>query len=284
MTLRKTFLTASIAILAASALATPARGQVTIFPKRVVFSDRLRTAEVTLVNQGDRPLTYRIGLVEERMTPAGMLEAAEPAPAAPAAPAGSRPAIDLLRYSPRQVTVAPGTPQTIRLLLRKPEDLPPGEYRVHLLCRALPPETDGADVESLSGGNGLAVKVIPVPAVSIPVIIRHGDGLQVSARLSSLAFDPDARTLSYRLEREGDISVYGDLTATFQPDGGGPEQVVGRARGVAVYAELAAIEQRLTLDSSLRTAKGRLRLRFTSQPEDDGRGPAVSAEAETRIP
>lgn len=279
MRLQKTFSIAAAAVFAVAALAAPARaGQLTVFPKRVVFSDRQRTAEVTLINQGDRPLTYRIELIEQRMTPAGTLEIMEPASG------GTRSAIGLLRYSPRQVTVAPGAPQTVRLLLRKPEDLAPGEYRVHLLCRALPAESEGNDVEALDGGEALAVKVIPIPAVSIPILVRHGDGLRVSARLAGLDFDPGSRTLSYRLEREGDLSVYGDVTATFEPADGGPGQVVGRARGVAVYADLDGVEQRLTLDPGFAAGRGRLRLRFASRPEDDGGGPGVSAEAETQTP
>ncbi|HYG61860.1 MAG TPA: hypothetical protein VEL74_04725 [Thermoanaerobaculia bacterium] len=276
MSAMKTFLIASVAIFSAAVLAMPAHaGQVAIFPKRVVFSGGLRTAEVTLANQGKRPVTYRIELIEQRMTPAGMLETVT-------APSGPRSPIDLVRYSPRQISVAPGAPQTVRLLLRTPADLPPGEYRVHLLCRALPDESELADVAALAENEGLAVKLIPIPAVSIPILIRHGDGLRASVRLSGLAFDPEARSLSFRLEREGGLSVYGDLTATLLPADGGPEQVIAQARGLAVYTELGALEQRLALAAGL--PKGRLRLRFTSRPQDDGGGPAVSAEAETEIP
>jgi hypothetical protein len=271
--MRKTFLTVSLALFTAASVARA--GQVAVFPKRVVFGDRLRTAEVTLVNQGDRPLTYRIELIEQRMTPVGALE--------PAAP-GERSALDLLRYSPRQVTVAPGAPQTIRLLLRKPEGLPPGEYRVHLLCRVLPSESAGADVESQGENNGLTVRLIPVPAVSIPVLVRHGEGLRGSVQLSGLTFDPDAQALSFRLEREGDVSVYGDLTAVFQPANGGPEQVVGKTRGMAVYTEIPSIQTRLALDPGHPLPDGRLLLRFASRPEDDGGGPVLSAEAEVQVP
>jgi hypothetical protein len=49
-----------------------------------------------------------------------------------------------------------------------------------------------------------------------------------------------------------------------------------------VYTEIASVEQRLPL--SLPAAAGRLRLRFSSRPEDDGGGPAVTTEAEVQIP
>jgi hypothetical protein len=269
------------ALLLSAAAAAPARAQATgsmIFPKRVVFTGRARSAEVTLVNPGSQPVTYRVELIDQRMTPAGGLE--------PPSEPVERSATGLLRYSPRQVTVPPGTSQTVRLLLRKPADLPPGEYRAHLLCRTLPPEDAVGDVESLKDGKDLAVRLVPLPAVSIPVIVRHGDDLRASVRLSGLAFDASAPALSFRLEREGGASVYGDLTATFQPAGAGPERVVLRARGVSVYAELPAIEQRLALpaENGASLAHGRLRLRFLSRPADDGDGPQVSAEADLQIP
>ena len=38
----------------------------------------------------------------------------------------------MIRYAPRRVTVPPGGSQQIRILLRRPRDLEPGEYRSHL--------------------------------------------------------------------------------------------------------------------------------------------------------
>lgn len=261
----------------ATAPASAQAGGSMIFPKRVVFTGRVRSAEVTLVNPGPLPVTYRVELIDQRMTSTGSLE--------PPSEPVERSATGLLRYSPRQVTVLPGTSQIVRLLLRKPADLQEGEYRAHLLCRALPPEDAVSDIETLKDGKALEVRLIPLPAVSIPVIVRHGEDLRASVLLSGLALDSDAASLAFRLEREGGASVYGDLIATFQPAGTGPERVVARARGIAVYAEIPAVEQRLVLSTGGDAlAGGRLRLRFTSRPDDDGGGPQLSAEAEIQVP
>ena len=40
-------------------------------------------------------------------------------------------------------TLAPHQPQAIRIAARPPQGLPDGEYRVHLLFRAIPPATPG---------------------------------------------------------------------------------------------------------------------------------------------
>ena len=46
---------------------------------------------------------------------------------------------EMILYAPRRVTLPPNQPQAIRLSARAPEGLADGEYRVHLLFRAIPP-------------------------------------------------------------------------------------------------------------------------------------------------
>ena len=47
----------------------------------------------------------------------------------------------MIIYAPRRVTLAPHEPQAIRIAARPPQGLPDGEYRVHMLFRAIPPAT-----------------------------------------------------------------------------------------------------------------------------------------------
>src|SRR4051812_10595735 len=79
------------------------------------------------------PATYRISVEFRRMTPDGKLEdVTEPT-------AQEKAAAAMIVYAPRGVTLAPREPQSIRIAARPPEGLPDGEYRVHLLFRAIPP-------------------------------------------------------------------------------------------------------------------------------------------------
>src|SRR5450432_1333782 len=103
-----------------------ARADLMLFPTRIVFDKNQRAAQVELINQGKAPETYRISVVNRRMTETGEIVAAD------AAEGGEQFADAMLRYSPRQVTIAPGSSQTVRMLLRKPDNLAPGEYRSHL--------------------------------------------------------------------------------------------------------------------------------------------------------
>ena len=125
-------LTVALALITPSLL--PAQqGGLLVAPTRLVFEGRSRGGEVTLVNSGTETTTYRIEVIRLRMKEDGSFEdVVEPQ-------AGERFANDLIRYSPRQVTLDPGVPQTVRVQLRLPAALEEGEYRSHLLFRAIPP-------------------------------------------------------------------------------------------------------------------------------------------------
>ena len=128
-------------------------GDLVVAPTRIVFEGRTRTAQLSLLNKGSAAATYRISLINMRMTEdGGFKEIDEPAP-------GEQFADRLIRYAPRQVVLAPGDSQAVRLLLRKPRGLEPGEYRSHLLFRAIPLQNIGKSVEEPSSddtGGGVA--------------------------------------------------------------------------------------------------------------------------------
>ena len=62
----------------------------------------------------------------------------------------------------------------------------------------------------------------------------------MTAKLANLAMlpadeDNPLPRLTFTIDREGDRSTYGDLTAIFKPKGGGEELVVGQIMRLAVY-------------------------------------------------
>ncbi|MBI5836570.1 MAG: molecular chaperone [Candidatus Eisenbacteria bacterium] len=206
-------------------------GGLLVGPTRVVFEGGVRSAQLTLVNTGARMATYRLRIIRMRMTETGEIREIQDAEGAELF------ADSLVRFSPRRVELAPQVPQTVRLQLRKPADLPPGEYRSHLLIQALP-EQAGEDSSDLATRT-LTLRLKPVFGVSVPVIVRHGE-TRASIRLSEVSLDdpagaPPQERVRVVLDREGNRSVYGDLTAVLE-SGPGEREVVGLARGVAVYA------------------------------------------------
>lgn len=257
-------------------------GDLMVSPKRVVFEGRERSALLTLVNRGSATATYRISFVNIRMREdGGFEEIEEPVE-------GQRFAQDFFHYSPRQVTLEPGASQQVRLLLRRPADLETGEYRSHLRFLAVPlPEKAGTTLDELVGeSTKISFKLTPVFGVTIPVIVRQGS-LSAEVELTELAVtelgDGRSPEVSFRLERRGDRSVFGDLTFTFEPLDGAEPTVVGVVHGIAVYTPNRSRTVHLPLHTAdgAGLGEGVLRATYAARPDE---GAAVLAEGRTRIP
>lgn len=244
-------------------------GDLLIAPTRVVLDGRVRTAEITLVNIGATAATYRISLVRQRMTEDGRFEeVVEPLE-------GEQFADDLIRYTPRQAVLEPRVAQTVRLQLRKPADLGSGEYRSHLLFRAIPAvaEATGEDVPT---DGTLGIKLIPVYGISIPVIVRNGE-TWAQVTICDLELKPGNEeaphpALQLVLNRTGNRSTYGDITVTTRFAGDSRDTVLARVAGLAVYVPNPL--RRLTLALQVPAGKSlsgaRVQVEYRERPEDGG--------------
>lgn len=253
-----------------------------LYPTRVVMDAKDRAAQVELVNRGNKPETYRISIVNRRMTDTGeILEARDAQP-------GEQFADAMLRHSPRQVTLQPGVGQTVRIGVRRSASLAPGEYRSHLQFDRVPDATGQADLEAIvkPEEGQIAISLQALVGASIPVIVRQGD-TAVTAALDSLALEPapnkdSAALLAFQIKRDGNRSVYGDLVVSFTPDGASAVEV-GRVAGVAVYVpntfRLAKLP--LKLPDGMDLAKGLLTLRFSERPDAGGK---LIAQATLALP
>ncbi|HTF84838.1 MAG TPA: hypothetical protein VL987_09655 [Cellvibrio sp.] len=249
--------------------AVPAFAELMLYPTRVVIEGNQRTAQIQLINNGTESKTYRIAVVNRRMSETGgFVDIDEPLP-------GELFADHMLRFSPRQVTLAPGAGQTVRVMVRKPANLAEGEYRSHLLFSQQPEASGQNSVETRKEHDkGIGVVITPLIGASIPLIVRHGK-LDAEVKLTHLELQQSrgqASFLALRLERSGERSVYGDLTVTFTPKGGS-ETVVARANGVAVYSPNPVRRARLALElpGEKPLANGSLRVTFQEQAEAGGK-------------
>ncbi len=243
-------------------------------PTRIVFEGGKRNAQLTVVSQRDVPGTYRVSLVRMRMTEDGAIqEVAEPLP-------DEQFADTLVRFSPRQAELQPRVPLTIRLQVRLPAGLPAGEYRSHLVVRAVPPPREAVE-DSAEPVTGVRIQITPAYGVAIPVIVRQG-ATEATVSLAGLELrgagpgDPRQR-LALELQRAGNRSVYGNLAVTLVPKSGRP-LVVGRANGVAVYTPNAVrrLEVPLELPAGAPLAGGRLDVTF-AEPGSRHAAPATAS-------
>ncbi|NNG22998.1 fimbrial biogenesis chaperone [Telluria aromaticivorans] len=251
------------------ATCSPAFAELMLHPTRLVFDKNTRAAQIELINNGSKPASYRISLVNRRMTEAGQFEAAD------TAQDGERFADSMLRYSPRQVTLQPGTAQTVRVMLRKPADLAEGEYRSHLLFDKLPDVEGNASIENRGAGEAqIGVTINAMVGASVPLIVRHGN-VGASAGLAGLALQKDAArrpVLTLRFEREGSSSLYGDVSVSFTPRGGKPVSL-GQVGGIAVYTPNRMRQAALPLQvpDGVTLAGGTIEVAYHERPEAGGK-------------
>lgn len=245
-------------------LTTPAaaQGDLLIAPTRMVVNGN-GSSQVILSNIGANAATYRITLELRRMQPDGDLAEIPEEQANPT----ERAALDMIRYSPRRITLAPNQPQAVRISVRPPEGLPEGEYRVHMSFRAVP-DVVPVTAQPFATPTGLTINLTPIYGITIPLIVRQGQ-LQGGATISNphVVRDGQNQTLRLDMTRTGSRSIFGEIRV-LAPGNGEP---VYLARGIAIYPELTA--RALTLPLSAEQAaklKGPLRFEYRELPENGG--------------
>jgi P pilus assembly chaperone PapD len=195
---------------------------------------------------------------------------------------------DMIRYSPRQVTLEPGQSQTVRLMLRKKKGIEDGEYRSHMLFQSLP-DASASDVSSLADGKSdkLSINLIPVVGITIPVIVRQGK-LESVVSLSDFEIRQSntvkaESVLSFTINRDGNKSAYGDFRVYFTPKDG-KAVTIGQVNGVAVYTSTSSrtLDIKLQLPDGFKLSNGELHVTYLKSGEDSKTG--LIAESRMLIP
>jgi fimbrial chaperone protein len=221
----------ALIVMAVTLVPVPAHADLTILPIRVLMEDRDRNAELTLVNTSDTTNTYRLEWRHRRMKEVGGYEHLD----APLDPLFNPD--ETIKFSPRHVTIAPGQTQRIRLSLRKPADLPDGEYRAHLVLK----KVAGAVPRGNKPQSGLSVQVQTNVGFSIPVVVRQGP-YDAAVKISNPQFSQPARPgdvphMTLNLSRTGIHSINGTVRVYWTPEGA-DERLVGQAKNVNVFHEI----------------------------------------------
>ncbi|WP_447758249.1 fimbrial biogenesis chaperone [Sphingopyxis fribergensis] len=260
----RAFCLLSAAAFGAAASPVLAAGDLLVAPTRVILSGS-RGTEVVLNNIGAEPATYRISLEIKRMTAEGGLDEI----AEDKVNMAERTALDMIAFSPRRVTLPPNQPQVVRVGVRVPEGTPPGEYRAHMLFRAVPDAVAAVSADPAKpAGEGVSIALTPIYGITIPVIVRVGDlGAEASIGEAWVSETQDGPAFNFDLARTGNRSVYGDIEVT-RP--GAPEPLLV-ARGIAVYPEVGARKVSLRVPGELAAKlKGPVRIRYTEDREIGG--------------
>jgi P pilus assembly chaperone PapD len=242
-------------------------GDLLVAPTRIVLNGS-RGTEIVLSNIGDDVATYRVSVELRRMKPDGTLE--------DVAQANEREKTsqNMILYAPRRVTIAPNQPQTIRIAARAPAGLADGEYRAHLLFRAVPPPRPVAPPTQV---KGVSFELIPIYGVTIPVVVRMGN-LAAKVGIANVALtkaEDGKLAVSLDLTRAGDRSVYGDVRV-FKA---GIKDPIAIQRGVAIYTEIGTRHMVIPIEPTVAaSAAGPVTVDFV---ESSDNGPVALAETRT---
>jgi len=257
-------LIAPIAIIIA-APATAGVGDLLVAPTRIVLNGS-RGTQIILNNIGDDVATYRISVELRRMTPDGSLvDVAAPNDAEKAAE-------EMILYAPRKVTLPPNQPQTINIAARAPAGLADGEYRVHLLFRAIPAPRPVTAEQTAQ--KGISFALTPVYGVTIPVIVRLGN-LQARAGIADvhLVKEGGKPAVALQLSRSGTRSTFGEVRVMKA----GIKDPIAIQRGVAIYTDVSQRSVAIPVnDKLLASANGPVTVQYVETTEA---GPQVIAEA-----
>jgi P pilus assembly chaperone PapD len=253
------------------------QGDLLITPRRVVFEGNKDRQEITLANTGNDTARYTVSFVQYRMTEEGTFEQiTEPDP-------GQNFADPYLRYFPRTVTLGPKESQVLRMQLRRTPDMVAGEYRSHMYFRAVPEEKPLGEEDQLEDTTAIGIRLTPIFGITIPIIVRVGE-LKSTITLTDIALVPREDTtlwMNVTFRREGNQSVYGDLTVEYVlPDGNRID--VGIVRGIAVYTPNSTRQFSMELQKpdGVDYTKGKLVIRYSSSSEAK---PEVYAETELKL-
>ncbi|CAN5131769.1 hypothetical protein BH09PSE3_BH09PSE3_21460 [soil metagenome] len=244
-----------------------AAGDLLVAPTRVILNGG-RGTEVILNNIGSEPATYRISLELRRMTADGQLVEVLP----DASNDKEKATLAMISYAPRRVVLPPNQPQAVRVGARFAAELPDGEYRAHMLFRAIP---DAKAVTATPAREGLSISLTPIYGVTIPIIVRKG-ALKASAAISDVHMNRTAEgpAIAFTLSRSGDRSTYGRIKITKA----GQAKPLFEARGIAVYAEIGQRTVTLPVQDAAAAAQltGPVKIEYL---EDDEAGGGMIAEA-----
>lgn len=161
--LKKFAVTALIAVsMAFSTMisASPAQAQgvtgsgLAVAPTRLAIDPDERGAELRLQNRSETDATYRISVTQVEPGPDG------------------HQADDMIRFSPRQVTVPGNGTQMVRVAVRRPADLPAGEYAARIRFEAVPTGNPTQAFEA-TDDDSIAIELEAIYALTLSVVIHQ---------------------------------------------------------------------------------------------------------------
>ena len=257
---------AAVLALGVTQFVRAAAADMLILPMRVYFKDGERMKGLTTVNTGNVQAIYRLTFNHKKQMPDGSYANLDST-----LTPGYDPS-EWLVYSPRQVDLAPQAKQGVRISLRRPADLPDGEYRVHAVLKRVAREN--IEMRGEDAPKGATATMMINVGFAIPVIIRKGKydttaHIKDFKMVSPAAGEKDQRARAeLTVVRKGKYSSVGRLEAFWTPPGGGEEVMVSPRNSLIIFPEVEERSTKIVFDRAVQG--GKLRVVYLGMEADTG--------------
>jgi hypothetical protein len=238
------------------------KAELILIPTRIILDQKDRYASLTIKNSGDATGQFKIDVVDMIMEEEGNVREIK---------SGEKPqfsAKDMIKISPRSVSVKAFQSQNIRVLIRKPSDLEDGEYRAHVRVKMV---NDNAEESEDLEQDEAKIEVRANIVVVIPIIIRQGEvSFTSSITDAKLVNENGQNQVSLYLHNEGNRSSMGDLRVVQVLDG--EKKILSVLQGVPVYrgVEKRRVLMSLDTEEEIDFSKGKLMIQYFAQEKEGG--------------
>jgi hypothetical protein len=190
---------------------------------------------------------------------------------------------DLIRFSPRRVTLEPGQTQRVTMMIRRPPNLEAGEYRSHFLIQREAKSTVQEDVQpNASTKQGATVGVDVLISRAIPVYVLHGE-TDASLELLSATYQQNTNKtkpnqanymVNFDVKKTGNRSIIG-VAHIYCMDSGNEERLNKTGKVFAVYAEGEYGKQKMGVNFPP-SACNNMKIKIVAHPDDKRAGQVLA--------
>lgn len=256
----KKIITTFLLFILTLCFAVDAHARIDMLPFRVIMEPRDRSGEVMVMNLSNETRAFRANIINYRQKEDGTYEKLDD----PLNPLFDPQ--DIVRMSPQSFTLGPQGKQRVRIALRKPADLPDGEYRFHFSAISFSTSSERReDTENIAAHMAMNV------GVAIPIIVRHGD-LTVESKLQDFELINAAESktnkpeLRFTATRSGTRGTTGNIIVEWASSGSNFEKI-GEVSNFNIFTEIDERFGSIALDTM--PTQGSLRVTYKDEETNE---------------
>jgi ribosomal protein S28E/S33 len=244
-------------------------GGVSVFPVRLVFSERSRVGKLFVKNHSSRFATVRMIWKYKIMNEKGELVDG---------PQNMDVVRKMIVFVPRILYLDPGEGQVVRFVLRLPPDIKPGEYHSHLMFVKETETTIQAQRQKGEKKEALTVPIIVKYGVAVPIVVRVGN-LSSTMKITNIEFleGKNKDRLILHLERSGNKGIWGGIKVLKD------NKEIAILNGVGIYPEITKRIVTININKGMVKKGDILHIQFLDK-DANSKKPPIIFEGDFKVP